>query len=74
MSIFDLRANLDRTYVGKALREKVPRTSHGKYRVDRPDPVAILEKQSETRVQKLVPIRRPSAAAASRSTPTSSAA
>jgi uncharacterized protein (DUF2252 family) len=49
----------ERLAAGKALRDKVPRTSHGEYapRADRPDPVAILEKQNETRVQKLVPVR-----------------
>jgi uncharacterized protein (DUF2252 family) len=49
----------ERLAAGKALREKVPRTSHAgfKPRSDRPDPVAILEKQNETRVQKLVPVR-----------------
>jgi uncharacterized protein (DUF2252 family) len=49
----------ERLAAGKALREKVPRSSHAawKPRPDRPDPVAILEKQNEGRVQKLVPVR-----------------
>ncbi len=49
----------ERAAAGKALREKVPRSSHAEWkpRPDRPDPVAILEKQNETRVQKLVPVR-----------------
>jgi uncharacterized protein (DUF2252 family) len=49
----------ERLAAGKALREKVPRTRHAEFkpRSDRPDPVAILEKQNETRVQKLVPVR-----------------
>src|SRR5215470_8579484 len=49
----------ERLTAGKALREKVPRASHAAFtpRADRPDPVAILEKQNEARVQKLVPVR-----------------
>ena len=49
----------ERMASGKALREKVPRTSHAIYRSpsNRPDPVAILERQNATRVQKLVPVR-----------------
>jgi uncharacterized protein (DUF2252 family) len=49
----------ERLAAGKALREKVPRTSHATYETpaDRPDPVAILEKQNVARVQKLVPVR-----------------
>jgi uncharacterized protein (DUF2252 family) len=44
---------------GKALRERVPRSSHGGWRPapGRPDPVAILERQAETRAPPLVPIR-----------------
>jgi uncharacterized protein (DUF2252 family) len=49
----------ERLAAGKALREKVPRTSHATYEIpgDRADPVAILEKQNVARVQKLVPVR-----------------
>lgn len=49
----------ERLAAGKALREKVPRTAHARYdeHADRPDPVAILEQQNVTRVQKLVPVR-----------------
>ncbi len=49
----------ERLAAGKAFREKVPRSSHALYEkhADRPDPVAILEKQNETRIQKLVPVR-----------------
>src|SRR5262249_40436470 len=49
----------ERAAAGKALREKVPRSAHAKYERDsgRPDPVAILEKQNESRVPKLVPVR-----------------
>jgi uncharacterized protein (DUF2252 family) len=44
---------------GKALRQRVPRASHAGYapRADRPDPIAILDAQNATRVQKLVPVR-----------------
>jgi len=49
----------ERAAAGKALRETVPRASHARFErgSERPDPVAILEKQNETRVQKLVPVR-----------------
>ena len=49
----------ERLAAGKALREKVPRTTHAAYErhADRPDPVTILEKQNATRIQKLVPVR-----------------
>jgi uncharacterized protein (DUF2252 family) len=44
---------------GKALRKKVPIALLGDYHppAKRKDPVAILEKQAETRLQELVPIR-----------------
>lgn len=49
----------ERMGAGKALRAQVPRTSHARFEkaADRPDPVAILEAQNESRVQKLVPVR-----------------
>jgi uncharacterized protein (DUF2252 family) len=49
----------ERLAAGKALREKVPRTSHATYEsgADRPDPIEILEKQNVARVQRLVPVR-----------------
>ncbi len=49
----------ERLKLGKALREQVPRGAHAKYakRHDRPDPIDILERQNETRAQKLVPVR-----------------
>lgn len=49
----------ERLEAGKALREQVPRRSHAQFEkaVDRPDPVAILEEQNRSRVQKLVPVR-----------------
>ena len=44
---------------GKAARKVAPRSSHGAWEaaVDRPDPVALLQEQDETRVPELVPIR-----------------
>jgi uncharacterized protein (DUF2252 family) len=48
-----------RIAAGKALRKQVPRASHATYnkRANRPDPIDILERQSATRVRKLVPVR-----------------
>ena len=48
-----------RMEAGKALRKRVPRASHAKYdgRSNRPDPIAILERQNAKRVQKLIPVR-----------------
>ncbi len=50
---------MERLAAGKALREKTPRVEHARYDkdADRADPVAILEQQNATRVQKLVPVR-----------------
>jgi uncharacterized protein (DUF2252 family) len=44
---------------GRAARHEVPRSSHGEWAPasDRLDPVEILERQAETRVPELVPIR-----------------
>ena len=44
---------------GKAARNEVPRSSHGRWAPaqDRPDPVALLEEQGNSRVPELVPIR-----------------
>ena len=44
---------------GKAARNEVPRSSHGRWAPahGRPDPVALLEEQGESRVPELVPIR-----------------
>jgi len=49
----------ERVARGKASRNEVPRSSHGAWEpaADRPDPIALLEEQSETRVPELVPIR-----------------
>ena len=49
----------DRLAAGKALRKKVPRTSHAEWkpRGDRPDSVSTLKRQNVARVPKLVPVR-----------------
>ncbi len=49
----------ERVARGKAARSDAPRSSHGKWapEVTRPDPVALLGEQAETRVPELVPIR-----------------
>ena len=49
----------DRVARGKAARKSAPRSSHGKWEPasDRPDPVALLQEQAESRVPELVPIR-----------------
>jgi Uncharacterized protein conserved in bacteria (DUF2252) len=49
----------DRIARGKAARHEAPRSSHGKWEpaADRPDPVALLQQQAESRVPELVPIR-----------------
>ena len=49
----------DRIAAGRALRRDVPRSGHGDWQAaaDRPDPVAVLEAQGESRVTELLPIR-----------------
>lgn len=49
----------DRFAAGRQLRSRVPRKEHGLYvpAKNRPDPLAIIEEQNRTRVQKLIPIR-----------------
>ncbi|MDI1478887.1 DUF2252 domain-containing protein [Polyangium sp. y55x31] len=44
---------------GKAERAEIPRAAHANWeaRPNRPDPIALLEEQSKTRVPELVPIR-----------------
>jgi uncharacterized protein (DUF2252 family) len=51
-----LEERLDR---GKRARETAPRSSHGEWSPapDRPDPIAQLESQAQTRIPQLVPIR-----------------
>ncbi len=47
-----------RMATGKALRDRVPRLSHGDFkRLDTVDPLAILADQERTRLPRLVPIR-----------------
>jgi uncharacterized protein (DUF2252 family) len=49
----------ERAARGKAARSAVPRSRHSVFEpaAARPDPVGLLERQAETRVQELVPIR-----------------
>ncbi len=49
----------ERVARGKAARQEVPRRSHGVFEpvAHRPDPVELLERQAESRVPELVPIR-----------------
>ena len=49
----------DRVDAGRAMRKEVPRSSHGDWQpaADRPDPVAVLVAQGESRVPELLPIR-----------------
>jgi uncharacterized protein (DUF2252 family) len=49
----------ERVARGRTARRDVPRSAHGRWSPspDRPDPVALLEEQTRTRVQELVPIR-----------------
>ena len=49
----------ERRAAGKAIREKVPRESHGEWkgRADRPDPIDILIASNKGRISELVPIR-----------------
>ncbi|OLZ70077.1 hypothetical protein AVW11_08925 [Streptomyces amritsarensis] len=49
----------ERVEMGREARRRCPRSGHAVYQpsTDRPDPLAILEAQSATRVSELVPIR-----------------
>ena len=49
----------DRALRGKAARKQVPRSAHAAWMpsVDRPDPVAVLERQGRDRLPELLPIR-----------------
>ncbi|KMS66718.1 hypothetical protein ACM01_45310 [Streptomyces viridochromogenes] len=49
----------DRALRGKAARKQVPRSAHAAWipAVDRPDPVAVLERQGRDRLPELLPIR-----------------
>ena len=49
----------ERVARGRGARKEAPRSSHGRWTPapDRPDPIALLEEQAESRVPSLVPIR-----------------
>jgi uncharacterized protein (DUF2252 family) len=49
----------ERTERGRAARRAAPRARHAEFAadIDRPDPIALLEAQAESRVPELVPIR-----------------
>ena len=49
----------ERVEIGKAARKQAPRAVHAEFEPSpgRPDPIALLEGQAETRVPELVPIR-----------------
>ncbi|HEY4950652.1 MAG TPA: DUF2252 domain-containing protein [Candidatus Acidoferrales bacterium] len=49
----------ERMAAGRALRERVPRTSHAKWApaADRPDPVTLLKESDRGRLSELLPIR-----------------
>src|SRR5689334_2936505 len=49
----------ERVAIGKAARTDVPRSRHAAFDppADRPDPIALLAGQAESRVPELVPIR-----------------
>ena len=49
----------ERVARGKEARQAAPRATHGSWEpaADRPDPIALLEEQAESRVPELVPIR-----------------
>ncbi|HSR33592.1 MAG TPA: DUF2252 domain-containing protein, partial [Anaerolineae bacterium] len=52
-------ANSERRERGKALRQPVPRSSHGAWAPspDRPDPIDLLQAQDEGRLEHLLPIK-----------------
>src|SRR5580704_5579722 len=49
----------DRRARGQALREAIPHKAHAGWKApsDRPDPIDILEKSNEGRLQDLIPVR-----------------
>ncbi|MFJ3226806.1 DUF2252 domain-containing protein [Streptomyces sp. NPDC086783] len=49
----------DRAQKGRAVRKILPRSAHGEWlaALDRPDPVAVLERQGRDRLQELLPVR-----------------
>ena len=57
--IADYKTTEQRRQEGKALRAKIPRESHAEFEMakDRTDPVKVIKKSSEGRLQHLIPIR-----------------
>ena len=57
--ITEYKTSEERRQEGKSLRENVPRESHAGFEIasDRTDPVKVIKKSSEGRLQHLVPIR-----------------
>ncbi|HEX4963252.1 MAG TPA: DUF2252 domain-containing protein [Thermoanaerobaculia bacterium] len=55
----DFRPRAERLEAGKALRKKVSRSDHAAWKPapDRPDPIAVLQADSEGRLEELLPIR-----------------
>jgi uncharacterized protein (DUF2252 family) len=53
------RSVAERVEIGKAARKQAPRAAHAEFEPSpgRPDPIALLESQAETRVPELLPIR-----------------
>ncbi|MGW7208996.1 DUF2252 domain-containing protein [Streptomyces sp. NPDC054837] len=53
------RTPTDRATQGRAARKRTPRTAHAAWipSLDRPDPVAVLERQGRDRLPELLPIR-----------------
>ena len=49
----------EREAIGKALRRRAPRTTHGRWHAapDRPDPLDVIRARNRGRLQRLVPIR-----------------
>lgn len=54
-----VRSSADRLNAGRALRDKVPRKSHGEWKApgNRPDPIDLLIDSSRGRLAELLPIR-----------------
>ena len=54
-----IRPRKIRRSLGKQLRKKTPRNSHGAWQpaADRPDPLDLLQAQDERRIQELLPIK-----------------
>ncbi|MFE6486423.1 DUF2252 domain-containing protein, partial [Streptomyces sp. NPDC057757] len=49
----------ERAAYGRNARGRAPRSCHGRFEADenRPDPVEVIDRQSESRLTELVPIR-----------------